>query len=755
MKSKVKKSKRKNKNRAKYKTSVIKKTKSGKIAKTGKATKYGKTSKTTNMSKVLKNTNVVSNIFKKVKDIDIKKVIQTILFFPLSILYLELIFRFFGLKKSIDMSIIYLILYSTAFGLLAYIACTFFNEKINKIIARLVLFIVCFLFCVQFVYYKMFYTPMILYSIGGAGQVAEFSDMALEAIIKNIIPLLLLFIPFVVLFLNKTIKIVFKKIAIKKKLMIVASVVLIYSIMFGILTVGGRDINSDYDVFYGEVVPDLLINKFGLLKLTQKDLTSMVFKNSIKTSTLDKYINDSGKVDDIINFIDDKDENIPDIKEIKIDGIDAIFSARDLAVIGKIADKFGREPNIMAIDFDKLIENEKDKNIITMHKYFSSVEPTYKNKYTGIFKDYNLIMITAEAFSHLAIDKELTPTLYKMANESFVFNNFYTPIWGVSTSDGEYVACQSLIPKSGVWSFKTSGDNYLPFVMGNQFRKLGYTTRAYHNHYYDYYRRDLSHPNMGYDYKGVGNGLEIKESWPESDLEMIDVTVPEYINDEKFHTYYMTVSGHKNYTFYGNYIASKNKELVEHLDASEPVKAYLACNIELDRAMESLLKQLEEKGILDKTVIVISADHYPYGLEKHEIDEIAGHKVEENFELYKNSLIIWASGRETVVVDKPCSSLDIIPTISNLFGLEYDSRLLMGRDIFSSSDPLVIFSNRSFITDKVMYNAKTKELINLTGKELEEDYIKNMNKIVSAKFAFSAEILDRDYYSYVFNPSKK
>ena len=217
----------------------------------------------------------------------------------------------------------------------------------------------------------------------------------------------------------------------------------------------------------------------------------------------------------------------------------------------------------------------------------------------------------------------------------------------------------------------------------------------------------------------------------------------------------MTVSGHKNYTFYGNYISGKNKELVEHLDASEPVKAYFACNIELDKAMEVLIKQLEEKGIADKTVIAISADHYPYGLEKEEIDEIAGHEVESNFELYKSSFILWTKGREAVVIDKPSSSLDIIPTLSNLFGLEYDSRLLMGRDILSTSEPLVIFSNRSFITDKAMYNSITKEVTNLTENPLDEEYIKNINKVVSGKFVFSAEILDNDYYSHVFNEGEK
>ena len=82
--------------------------------------------------------------------------------------------------------------------------------------------------------------------------------------------------------------------------------------------------------------------------------------------------------------------------------------------------------------------------------------PTEKNKYSGMFKDKNLIVITAEAFSPIAIDKELTPTLYKMYTEGFSFSNFYTPIFYVSTSDGEYVSLTSLLPKEGVWSFQES-----------------------------------------------------------------------------------------------------------------------------------------------------------------------------------------------------------------------------------------------------------------------------------------------------------
>ena len=105
-----------------------------------------------------------------------------------------------------------------------------------------------------------------------------------------------------------------------------------------------------------------------------------------------------------------------------------------------------------------------------------------------------------------------------------------------------------------------------------------------------------------------------------------------------------------------------------------------------------------------------------------------------------------------VVVDKVCSSLDIIPTISNLLGLEYDSRLLMGHDILSDSPPLVIFGNRSWITDKARYNSVTNTLENLTQSHLPENYLYSINRFVNDKFQVSTNILDKDYYRIVLPP---
>jgi len=224
----------------------------------------------------------------------------------------------------------------------------------------------------------------------------------------------------------------------------------------------------------------------------------------------------------------------------------------------------------------------------------------------------------------------------------------------------------------------------------------------------------------------------------------------DYINHQPFHAYYMTVSGHLEYNFGGNAMAARNREAVADLPYSNANKAYIACHIELDKALEYMLLRLNEAGIAENTFIVLSTDHYPYGLDGVDgISEFLGHKVDRNFELYENNLIIYAQGMEPVTVDKPSSSLDIIPTISNLMGLEFDSRFLMGRDILSNSDPLVIFMDRSFITDKG-YKIRGGDFVPNPGVTVDENYGDYIRAVIDAKFSASTAMLDLDYYRVVF-----
>ena len=390
-----------------------------------------------------------------------------------------------------------------------------------------------------------------------------------------------------------------------------------------------------------------------------------------------------------------------------------------------------------------------------MHEYFSSQEASKKNKYTGMFKDKNLIVRVGESFSSLAIREDLTPNLYKLYKEGFQFDNFYTPIFPVSTADGEYITDTSLIPKEGVWSFLRVAGNYMPYSYANVFEKQGYSSNAYHNHTATYYERDKYIETMGYNsYLAVGTGLEDRmdtSNWPNSDYEMVKTTVDDYINNEKFMAYYMTVSGHMNYTKIGNMMVYRNWDQVKDLPYSNKAKGYLAANIELDKAVGELLSRLEQAGKLEDTVIVISGDHYPYGLTLGEINELSTFERDDKFEKFRMPFLIWSgSMKGPIKVEKIGSSLDVLPTVLNLFGAEFDSRLLMGRDILSDSDPIVIFSDRSFITDKGRYNSLTEQFTPNEGVTIEEGYVDKINTIIYKKYQMSRLILENDYYKHVF-----
>lgn len=415
------------------------------------------------------------------------------------------------------------------------------------------------------------------------------------------------------------------------------------------------------------------------------------------------------------------------------------------------------------LDFAALAESTPNSGVGVLHHYINSLTPARENQYTGLFKGKNLILITAEAFTKQVIDPKLTPTLYRMATRGIQFTDYYQPAWGGSTTTGEFSNVVGMIPSTGGMCMNQAVRQDLFLTMGHQLQKLGYFSAAYHNHNANFYDRNKTHTHLGYDhfYARYG-GLEgITPIWPESDLEMIDVTVPQYIDHQPFSIYYMTVSGHCGYSLKENAQARKNYDLVKDLDYVEAVKCYLASQLELEKAMTSLIKQLEDAGIADDTVIVIGTDHYPYGLERSTtwkntadyICELYGVEKMDRFTRDSNALIIWSGCLEDMdlKVEEPVYSLDILPTLSNLFGVEYDSRLLVGRDVFSGEIPLVLWPDYSWKTDKGTYDATNGLFTPAQGASVGEDYIDYVSALVHNKFRFCSSVQS----SYYFNSLSK
>ena len=424
--------------------------------------------------------------------------------------------------------------------------------------------------------------------------------------------------------------------------------------------------------------------------------------------------------------------------------------------------------NVTDIDFDSIIANTSDKALINVHKYVQSLPGTKKNAYTGLFKGKNLILITAESFSAEVIDEELTPTLYRLANNGIKFTDFYQPTWGGSTSTGEYSILTGLVPTAGVSSILKIADCDLSFTIGNRLKNEGYFSAAYHDGTYTYYSRNLTHTKFGYDtFTAFGNGLEKGVNtnvWPASDLEMMQYTLPDYIDNRPFSVYYMSVSGHGFYTNFNNGMSSKNRAEVENLDCSTTVKAYIAANLELEHSLAYLVEELEKAGIADDTVIAICADHYPYALEKGEswgnsedyLGELYGYTVTNNAQRDHNAFILWSGCLENensdmaATISSPTYSLDILPTLCNLFGIEYDSRLLVGRDVFSDEEAIVIWPDYNWKTERGYYDYTRNQFTPAEGSEAaDEDYIAYINAVVKNKIAYSKAVLNYDYFAIV------
>lgn len=627
-----------------------------------------------------------------------KKIIKINLINICLLLFLELVFRLLMFNTIIKETIISLSIYILILSFIITLITTLFTSKINKIINYIIYFLICLIFAFQFVMKNSMDSFMTLSMFSLTDQAVGFLGEAFKIIFSNLYTIIISFIPLIFL-------IIFRKkldynIDRQDKLKLLSYLILIplSIISYRLYISTTKDTSlSLYDLYYNINNNNLNIQKLGVLPSFELDLYRTAFGFEDKIISTNTYDTD---YEDIVIY----DKNILDLK------------------------------------YDNKLDND-------IKDYIENNKGTSKNQYTGYFKDKNLIYIVAESFSPLGVREDLTPTLYKLVNNGFVFNNYYVPYY-LSTIGGEYQADTSLYPDTSTLKIWRNGTNSFPYGLGNSFKNNNYNTYAYHNHS-GYFQDRYKYLNaIGFDnFKACDMGLSINcDVWPESDIEMINSTYNDYINSDKpFLAYYMTVSGHMDYDFDDNYIANKNKSLVESLTLSTTSKAYLATQIELDKALELLLSKLEENNKLDDTIIVLTADHYPYALSLEEMNELSDTNLDSQFEINRSNLIIWNNKMKKEEVDKVGMSIDVLPTIYNLFGIEYDSRLFVGTDLLSSSEGLVILSNRSWISDKGRYNSTTSEYIGIGN----DNYIKYINNTIQNKMTFSKKVIEEDLYKYI------
>ena len=669
---------------------------------------------------------------------------------PLAIFFDELVFKWSTTIRPFGFNVVLIAVYSAVLGLLLWLPTSFIKSPSwNRRVKRIILVIIAVMFCIEYFIYRQFKVFYDLNTIfNGAGHMLRgFLKQTLELVFsfQGIVHILLFFLPVLLYAIFGRAVDPVRRLRPMARLIPAFGAALLFLLNLAII----YTLPAYSNAYSSRYSFQNAVDTFGLMSGVRLDA-----RNSLSSS---KHVQFDFDIDQTVEAAAEPEvsETPPPEDTETIDPAPEEPEAPEIPV----------GDNKLDIDFEELAENAYGIEA-ELDEYVSTLKASNKNQYTGLFAGKNLIMITAEAFTAEVIDPELTPTLYRLANKGIIFKD-YTQSATAGTTGGEFAHIFGMLPEDGGSSMydMVGCKNY--YTMGSQLDRLGYYGKAYHNNDYTYYDRNITHECLGYSdgFMGYGNGMEefVTFQWPESDLEMIEGTLPDYIDKPHFNIYYMTVSGHSNYSPGVNAMTDKHWDQVKDLPyESDDVKGYIACNLELEDAMTALVDALEEKGIADDTVICLTADHFPYGLDDGAsslgrlplLEELYGYPVENYFERDHNRLIIWSGcleDEEPIVVEDPVSCVDILPTLSNLFGLEFDSRLLPGRDVFSDTEPLVWTLLWDWKTRLGTYIAATDTFTPASEDTvIPEGYVERIHSVVSNKIAYCRGCLNCDYFAHVF-----
>ena len=432
------------------------------------------------------------------------------------------------------------------------------------------------------------------------------------------------------------------------------------------------------------------------------------------------------------------------------------------------AETFVKQHQTEVTDYSRIIddtawetaqETEKNTNYKTLNSYFMSKEITSKNDYTGLFKGKNLVILMIESGSNVLKDyPEYFPNFAKLYNNGWSWENAFSPRNACSTGNNEMTSLTSLYTINNTCTINTYKDNTYFEAIFNLFNNANYKTSSYHDYTDHFYYRTIYHPNMGsqnyYDVSRLGIKLGSEyQPWP-SDVEFVEKAVPHFTNEDKYMAWLTTVSSHMTYKN-SSKTGDMYLDLYKDEDWDTAAKRYMSKLKIVDNAIGELLQELEDNGKLEDTVIMLFADHYPYGLSNEAFAQIAKYDTSSNGDTDRTPFIIYNPSLEAKKFDDYTTFVNILPTLANLFDLDYDPRLYGGTDLFSDSyDGVVVFADGSWRTNIAYYDA-TKGKINYIGddKYTDEEIIK-INTKVKNEMKMDNLAIKTNYFAYLENVLK-
>ena len=403
------------------------------------------------------------------------------------------------------------------------------------------------------------------------------------------------------------------------------------------------------------------------------------------------------------------------------------------------------------ITFVKTKKSNNYEDINFLEEEYNKEEENYSTSYTGKYKDKNLILLQLEGIDNWLITEKDTPTLYNMMNNSINFTNHYSYYnGGGSTFNSEFAVNTGFItPLSYTQNAYTFNKNYFPYSLANLFKASDYSVNAFHMNDSEYYSRGTNYKNWGYEnYYGLKDLGTYKDDSYTLDRELIlnETFQEKMFNSEKFVDYIITYSGHLTFTTEKG-VCKKLviEDILKEENLEELPNYYILPEMteedcarrqakETDYMVELLLNTLQEKGLLENTVIVVFTDHYLYTLSDQTI--LDKYKETGNNLINKTPFFIWDNGETKKKITSVTSQLNIMPTLLNLFGLEYHPNYYIGEDALNNNyHGIVFFSDYSWYDGNVyvdggtVTNNKTIDPIALEDKNYYINYIIRKNDL--------------------------
>lgn len=412
-----------------------------------------------------------------------------------------------------------------------------------------------------------------------------------------------------------------------------------------------------------------------------------------------------------------------------------VINFRVVNTTGFIYDSIFRSRNFKD-DEIVMIEEVLDDRVQDERKFFANA------------RGKNLIILQLEAIQQFVMGleingQEVTPNLNRFKEKSISFNNMFYQTAGGNSSDAEFLVNTSLYPADeGAVFFMYDKNKY--HSIAKILKEEGYLSYSFHANDPTFWNREVMHDTLGFHefYGEASFDIEQIMGWGLTDELFYEQAFELFDSDKPFYAFLISLTSHYPFNFFGDYdfdtSGIENQLLSDYLKAAN--YADLAFGVFLDK--------LEEKGLLEDSIVVVYGDHQ--AIPKQKIDsfeELFGRELDlvDWIKLQRIPAMIYYKGFEPMSVNMISGQIDIMPTLLNLLGL--DSSMCLGRDILNSNESYAVLRNGTVITDEFIYVSQENSVYDSLGNGLELE--RYLDKIENFQRALKASdlIIYKDYFS--------